>query len=517
MADITNLNNFLTDVADAIRTKTSGTEPIAAEDFDTEILKIETGNDTSDATATINDILYDKTAYIAEGRVTGAIMPTYGEAAPTNASVVTVSGNILDINYDLKIAVLKESDTSFSLIKIKNNAFDASTKVIYNLTDLGAESKTIRGAKLENIKKDDFNVYFVTSNSKSTSQPTWLENAYQLIALNVNSNLQKVNCIVKSGTITSNYYGNNFAITVRPGHIGEVVVIGMNNKSYYGQYNIHAYLFNGTSVTLTTTLNTGDVGRAGQPKILEVYWDDTGDYLYTYLALNEDSIASNAYYIIASIAGGTYTIKYKSTTKAILINNGQYITGSTVKNISNNVTSGTCSYSISATVGIFGPYIFDVGTTSVITYKLEDGVITKVSTSSKYNKSMIYRDYGKAVIYYTAINSVSGFLNIPSDTIDSMIRLDRTYYFPKGANVTNSDILTRKIAYGADGKIVGTMPNNGALNYNPSTSVQTIPAGYTSGGTIAAINYEELGTITPEQYTEAQAQINDLFGEEVSE
>ena len=35
--------------------------------------------------------------------------------------------------------------------------------------------------------------------------------------------------------------------------------------------------------------------------------------------------------------------------------------------------------------------------------------------------------------------------------------------------------------------VIGTMPNNGALNYTPSTSQQIIPAGYTSGGTIAAV------------------------------
>ena len=31
------------------------------------------------------------------------------------------------------------------------------------------------------------------------------------------------------------------------------------------------------------------------------------------------------------------------------------------------------------------------------------------------------------------------------------------------------------------------MPNNGALSYTPTTSQQSIPAGYTSGGTISAV------------------------------
>lgn len=481
MADITNLNKFLTDVADAIRTKNETTDPIPAEEFDTEILKIETGNDTSDATATMYDILYDKTAYIAEGKVTGAILPTYGEAAPTNATVVTTSGTILDVNYDLGVAVLKESDTSFSLVKIKNSAFDASTKVVYNLTDLGAASKVIRGAKLENIMTDGFNVYLVTANAKSTNAPTWLENSYQLIALNIDENLQKVTCVITSGSANSNYYGSYFSITVRPNHPGEAVVICLNNNTYQGQFNIHAYLFNGTTLTSTNKLNSGNLAGAGQSKVMGIYWDDVGDHVWTRIAFNQDDVTTSAYYVIAEVSGGVYTLKYKSATRAILINSGQYITGSTIKNINDGVTSGTCSYSISDEIGIFGPYIFNVGTTSVTTYKLEDGVIVKVSTSNKYNKSGIYIDYGKAVIYYTSTNTISGFLNVPSDTIDSMVRLDRAYYFPKGANITNSDVLTGKIAYGANGKTVGTMPNNGSKYYTPTTSNIAIPQGYHNG------------------------------------
>ena len=52
-------------------------------------------------------------------------------------------------------------------------------------------------------------------------------------------------------------------------------------------------------------------------------------------------------------------------------------------------------------------------------------------------------------------------------------------------NATASDLLSGKTASTDAGDIVGTMPNNGVLNYIPSSSVQTIPTGYTSGGTIA--------------------------------
>ena len=53
------------------------------------------------------------------------------------------------------------------------------------------------------------------------------------------------------------------------------------------------------------------------------------------------------------------------------------------------------------------------------------------------------------------------------------------------ATATVNDILSPKTAYVNGQKVTGTMSNNGELNYTPSTQAQSIPVGYTSGGTIA--------------------------------
>lgn len=65
------LTDFLSGIANAIRQKTGSSSPIPAPDFADEILGIQNGTDTSDATATAGDILSGKTAYGASGKLVG--------------------------------------------------------------------------------------------------------------------------------------------------------------------------------------------------------------------------------------------------------------------------------------------------------------------------------------------------------------------------------------------------------------------------------------------------------------
>ena len=71
------------------------------------------------------------------------------------------------------------------------------------------------------------------------------------------------------------------------------------------------------------------------------------------------------------------------------------------------------------------------------------------------------------------------------------------FYDTASANAASADILTGKTAYGASGEVQGSMASNGSTSGTISTKAGTvtIPAGYTTGGTVAISSTEQAKVI----------------------
>ena len=90
------------------------------------------------------------------------------------------------------------------------------------------------------------------------------------------------------------------------------------------------------------------------------------------------------------------------------------------------------------------------------------------------------------------INSVT-YQNVPEVDIPKSGGGTAKFYDTSTADITSSDVLTSKTAFGASGSISGGMANNGSTSGTITTKAGTvtIPQGYTSGGTVKISDDEQ--------------------------
>lgn len=90
------------------------------------------------------------------------------------------------------------------------------------------------------------------------------------------------------------------------------------------------------------------------------------------------------------------------------------------------------------------------------------------------------------------INSVT-YQNVPEVDIPKSGGGTAKFYDTASADAVAANILSGKVAYGASGAITGSMANNGSTSgtIGSKAGTVTIPAGYTSGGTVSLTNVSD--------------------------
>lgn len=123
------------DIADAIREKNGSAETYTVSQMGTAVRGIQTGVDTSDATATADEILYGKTAYVSGGKAEGTCH--YKEYVGEIVSTVIGTNTYAELAEDVLLAEIRDEETLFVWVEFDIEPTPYTVKKTYAFNRAG--------------------------------------------------------------------------------------------------------------------------------------------------------------------------------------------------------------------------------------------------------------------------------------------------------------------------------------------------------------------------------------------
>lgn len=554
MADTSNLSNYLKDVADAIREKKGTEAQIPAVNFDTEILSIESGMDTSDATALSSQILQGKTAYANNEKITGTLtLDTDQIAVGTDEVKVSYIGvpNDMDVSYDNKFiqwVTNNNGDESFytcfysinvpyiftyyqesSITKIIN-VYDKEFNLVSTIDfvdDIGASSSL--GSPWIRITASMINgICYVVIYGESPNYTTKIGVYKQIDDTNEFTLVSTINNMADSSLVFDTVQSDRL-VSLYNGNVYKLVNDTLVKQSYSfggfeGNSNRLELAFTGNYIFTRTNSTTAGYNINSSTTIKKCLGENTVFSVTSSNILDVTASGKLARYDNTSKKIKFYTISDDGSfqEKSYFIDNSFYANTSyyypTVRFIDDNTILTAVDYG--------GKYERECNDVKFQLIHIgEDGVnvIKEVHYTNPNNRTQSSKYILTQCRFGQIYENQYLFLSPAvwkSYTVDLRELVNKVYniedkngvkYYPYdnaaqlddlGKVLENSGTVIYKNGIGS-----GTMPNNGELNYNSSTEEQVIPAGYTSGGTIAP------APLTDTEYDECLGLTQQILGE----
>ena len=446
------------------------------------------GANTSDATATADDILSPKTAYVNGNKIVGSILPTYENVDATeylstnlNFSTSDKYSKLLQLGSYVFYMGYDSNTGNINLISINGNK--AESKQSFTVKEL-FDNTSVGGILLSYDSYTDNEEYTLCPGIGYNNGGGTTFVYFRRIKYNVKSRKFEIIDGIANSSWASN--GNNYGYSAAStSNIPNRVLV---------QYSTWNERMNLAYCKIIWSENSGNISTIlTKTGIYQYGIKETGnDYMFTvngqlYVIDNQESEFSKSDSI-------NYPVYISHNCKYMIYNNGLY--SCNISNDANEIINGKelIQNGLPSYTNVYfskdDTYAILVGSSAINIIKFDDKgytIIQSINTNSKvfaFNSTMflclisnLWHKYEYTTGKELVDLSVKGQLLIKA----------------KASNVPLAEqVLKDKTFIGLNGVSKGTMANNGELVYTPSDEEQIIPNGYTSGGKITATDITKL-------------------------